>query len=338
MTTNTGDLTNEDVRGAPLVSIIIPAYNEESYIGRCLESLKRQAYPEDRIEVIVVDNGSTDTTPAIARDHGARLEIDAEARVGGLRNHGARMSRGTVLAFLDADCVAPPNWIETAVAELGGDETLGAIGGNYLVEDRASWIEKVWAVRPATRRQRVPYLAAGDLILRRRIFEDLGGFDESLHAGEDEEFCSRLRATGLTIAKTPACSVIHLGYPKTLREVLTREMWHGSSQLESAATILDRALLAVHLFALALAVLCLTPLPGATGLLTAMTGLVIVTGLPALAAVQRKTAAQGFAERIRHACQLWPVYFVYFVGRTLGLVINYKRILTRKDTRVRRSK
>jgi GT2 family glycosyltransferase len=338
MATNTGDLAHEEVRGLPLVSIIIPAYNEESYLGRCLESLKRQTYPGGRVEVIVVDNGSTDTTPAIARGHGAHLEIDTEARVGGLRNHGVRISRGSVLAFLDADCVAPPTWIGSAVAELADDETLGAIGGNYLVEDGASWIEKVWAVRPVTRRQRVPYLAAGDLILRRKTFEDLGGFDKSLHAGEDEEFCSRLRATGLTIAKTPACSVIHLGYPKTLREVLTREMWHGSSQVEAANTVLDRALLAVHLFALALILLGLRPILGAVGTITAMTGLVIVTGLPALAAVQRKTSAQGFAEKIRHACQLWPVYFVYFVGRTLGLVINYKRILTRRDTRVRRTK
>jgi GT2 family glycosyltransferase len=338
MTTNTGDLTNEDVQGSPLVSIIIPAYNEESYIGRCLESLKRQAYPGDRIEVIVVDNGSTDATPAIARDHGARLEIDAESRVGGLRNYGARISQGTVLAFLDADCVAPPTWVGTAVDELANDENLGAIGGNYLVEDQASWIEKVWAVRPATSRHQVPYLAAGDLILRRETFEALGGFDENLHAGEDEELCSRLRATGLTIAKTPACSVVHLGYPKTLREILTREMWHGSSQLESATTYLGRALVAIHLFALALTVLVLTPFLGSIGKLSAVVGLAVVTGLPALAALQRKTSAQGPVERVRHVFQLCPLYFVYFTGRTLGLMINYKRILTRRDTRVRRSK
>lgn len=147
----------------PAVSVIIPAYNEQTFLGRCLDSLARQSYPADRIEVVVLDNGSTDATPEIARSRGVRLEIDPVSRVGGLRNRGAALATGEVLAFLDADCVAPPDWIASAVDALDSDPSLGAVGGNYLVEDGASWIEKVWALRPVTGPARVSYLATGDM-------------------------------------------------------------------------------------------------------------------------------------------------------------------------------
>ena len=102
------------------ISIIIPALNEEKMIGRCLESLTRLAYARDRFEVLVVDNGSRDRTVAIAESFKERLNLkvlqQAGVRISALRNLGARAASGDILAFLDADCLAPTDWLDSIFA------------------------------------------------------------------------------------------------------------------------------------------------------------------------------------------------------------------------------
>ena len=97
------------------VSIIIPALNEARMIGKCLDSLTQLDFPRDHFEVILVDNGSTDDTIKIARSFTDRLRLrilqKKGVRISGLRNLGAREAQGEVVAFLDADCLAPSNWL-----------------------------------------------------------------------------------------------------------------------------------------------------------------------------------------------------------------------------------
>jgi glycosyltransferase involved in cell wall biosynthesis len=85
------------------VSIILPARNEERSIERALDALNALAYPRERYEVIVVDNGSTDATTRIARSRGVQVLQHPEGRVGAVRNAGAAGATGSILAFLDAD-------------------------------------------------------------------------------------------------------------------------------------------------------------------------------------------------------------------------------------------
>src|SRR5215475_9251882 len=97
------------------ISIIIPALNEEKMIGRCLESLTKLAFARDRFEVLVVDNGSRDKTLMIVESFKDRLNLrvlqQAGVRISALRNLGARAAAGDILAFLDADCLAPTDWL-----------------------------------------------------------------------------------------------------------------------------------------------------------------------------------------------------------------------------------
>lgn len=112
----------------PFVSIVVPAYNEEKFIGDCLESLSNLSYPKCRYEIIVVDNCSKDNTATIAESMGAIVIRNAIGKVGAVRNQGATVARGEILAFIDADCIAGKNWLKSAIDKLK-DPTVGAVGG-----------------------------------------------------------------------------------------------------------------------------------------------------------------------------------------------------------------
>lgn len=99
----------------PFVSVIIPTLNEERYIGKCLESIFNLDYPKNRYEIILVDNGSKDRTIEITKKFNAKIIKRKSLTIGTLRNIGARDARGSILAFIDADCIADRNWIKRAI-------------------------------------------------------------------------------------------------------------------------------------------------------------------------------------------------------------------------------
>ena len=161
----------------PVISVIVPALNEESVIGRCLASLKQQKPPSAHFEVIVVDNGSTDRTREIARSFGGSLSVTvldrSGVRISALRNLGAAMARGEFLAFLDADCVAPQHWLRQTVDLLRADD-FRIIGAQYRIPANSSWVAKawygdLWRMKDGP----VSYVPGGDLAISRELFMNL---------------------------------------------------------------------------------------------------------------------------------------------------------------------
>jgi len=173
-----------------MISIIIPTHMEEKYLPRLLESLKRQT---DRdFEVIVVDWNSKDRTREIARKYGCKLVIAEKRGIGRGRNLGAKHAKGDVLAFIDADIVLPPNFVE----EVKGVKCNAAICEWIPLED--DLLLKLY--------YRISYLFCKLFnllgighspgfctIIRRDIFERVGGYNEELLAGEDHELARRVR-------------------------------------------------------------------------------------------------------------------------------------------------
>ena len=94
-----------------MISVIVPAYNEEQNISICLESLCRQTLPRDQYEIIVVDGGSKDHTREIAARYADMVFIQTSKKVGGARNDGALKAKGEILATTDADCIIPEDWL-----------------------------------------------------------------------------------------------------------------------------------------------------------------------------------------------------------------------------------
>jgi glycosyltransferase involved in cell wall biosynthesis len=214
------------------VSIIIPALNEEKMIGRCMESLTRLTFARDRFEVLVVDNGSRDNTLMIAESFNDRLNLkvlqQAGVRISALRNLGARAAAGDIVAFLDADCLAPADWLDRIFA-LAPADGVGVLGAHYLLPEDSSWVGRTWhRYQEASKSGEVSHVPAGDLIMRREDFLKLGGFDETIQTNEDYELCEHARKAGMRVCAFPQIGVIHLGTAQSLGVFFRKQAWHGT--------------------------------------------------------------------------------------------------------------
>ncbi len=218
-------------RSGPVISVVVPALNEARVIGRCLESLRRQTLPPDRFEVILVDNGSTDGTAAIARSFAGALALTVTGRAGvriaALRNLGAARARAPYLAFLDADCVAPRHWLRQALDLMrAGDARI--VGAHYRIPPDSSWVARAWyGGLWQMKNGPVAYVPGGCTIVARDLFLNLGGFDETLVTSEDCEFCERAARSAAPVLAIPSLSPVHLGTPQTLRHFYRKQSWHG---------------------------------------------------------------------------------------------------------------
>lgn len=191
-----------------LVSVVIPAYNEEKYLARCLRALKRQHFDSGRVEIIVVDSASTDGTAALAQEHGVRL-IQAGPRGPGrgvayARQRGLEGARAPIVFFTDADTILPPNWISSLYQPFQDPEVVGVFGP-YAFYD-GSLLERLWG-RYATFLNlaffyyvlRRPHFAGQNFAVRRAMAMAIGGFDVSLPSMEDADLGLRISKRGRTV-------------------------------------------------------------------------------------------------------------------------------------------
>jgi GT2 family glycosyltransferase len=214
------------------ISIVVPSYNEERFIGPCLDAVRNLDCRLAATSVIVVDNGSTDGTARIVGERKIRLISDPESCISGLRNHGARMTSGNFLGFVDADCLVSRDWASHALqAFTGKGENVGIVGAPYSLPEGCSWIERAWSIVTSgavgesgpTR-----WLPAGNMVVRRTAFEKVGGFDDTLVTNEDVDFCDRIRAAGFEVLRDDGVRAVHLKYTTSLGHFFRRQRWHGS--------------------------------------------------------------------------------------------------------------
>jgi glycosyltransferase involved in cell wall biosynthesis len=180
----------------PRFSVVIPAYNEERLLPRLLESIdvaRRNYGQAGAIEVIVADNVSTDRTAEVAATRGCRVVSTAKRVIAAVRNAGARAARGEILAFVDADTqVHPQTFLEIDEALADGRVVGGATGAT--LERRSLGISLVYLTL-------VPIalftgMDTGVVFVRRKDFEEIGGYDENRLVAEDVAFLLALKRLG----------------------------------------------------------------------------------------------------------------------------------------------
>jgi glycosyltransferase involved in cell wall biosynthesis len=306
------------------VSIIIPAYNEEACLPLCLKSIADQDWPKTHLEVIVIDNGSFDSTCDIARASGAIVLQDDTKNVSGLRNLGAGHARGDILAFVDADCVVSPDWVACA-ARYFEDDTVAAWGSAPKIPENATWVQNTWFIvrQKKTHVADVDWLESMNLFVAKKVFMKAGGFDESLETCEDVDFSYRVSAYG-KIVSDPSIKVIHLGEAATMAEFFKKELWRGRSNFSGAFA---HGISLKELPSLAVPVYFGIFLPACLIFLmfhfTAATGWMVLAAIcfPILPALYQ---LRGKKTDLTQKLQLTVLLYLYFTARTMAVVFLKK--------------
>jgi len=179
----------------PLVSIVIPARNEEKYLPLGLAAIAAaRARVDFPVEVIVADNASTDGTAALARAWGAHVVAEPVRCIARVRNTGAAAARGEYLLTVDADSRMHPDTLRRAVALMRSGTVVGL--SPDIVLDEQTVMTRLATVLLHVSVHHLLRLGGGIYFLRRADFTALGGFNETLYAGEDLDFCRRLKRLG----------------------------------------------------------------------------------------------------------------------------------------------
>lgn len=194
--------TMTDREPAPAVSVVIPHLEDAEGLERCLAALTAQAGAPP-FEVIVVDNGSADPPAALVEAAGARLAREGTPGPGPARSHGASLARAPVLAFLDSDCIAAPDWIAVIAREFARGQPPDVIGGDIRIAlrnpargpDGIEAYESVFGYRQALYIRRDGYTATCNMAVRRAVFEAVGPF-AGIDRAEDMDWGRRAGALG----------------------------------------------------------------------------------------------------------------------------------------------
>jgi len=202
---------------APLtLSVIIPSFQSARTIDACLAAVFRQV-DVGPFEVIVADSGTDETADLIARHHPSVRVLKSDTRLcaEAARNWGAREARGSILAFLDSDCVPEPDWLKRLCLTLERDACDGVGGAIRNVEgaNLTSWAGYFCEFReflPRGAACDATYLTPGNTAYRRGTFERAGGFPVGYFPLEDQVFYQRLRAAGARIRFDPSIVVSHV--------------------------------------------------------------------------------------------------------------------------------
>jgi glycosyltransferase involved in cell wall biosynthesis len=199
---------NGEAAGLPLVSIIIPCWNRQDYIEDAIDSALRQTY--SNVEIVVVDDGSTDRTVEVVRQYGADVKLVQQPNrgVSSARNTGIRNSSGQYIIFLDSDDWLSDNIVDLHMravgrwpeAEVYGADTAFTDSDDRLVVTPANWPEAPGS--PLDMLLLRPPLYLPSQMYRRRALERIGGFDETMRSHEDSDCLIRVVLTGGTIVRS----------------------------------------------------------------------------------------------------------------------------------------
>ncbi len=219
----------------PRVSVVVASYNAERTLKACLDSLARLNYPD--YEVILVDDGSTDTTRQIAFAHPNVRYFRHEKNLGlsVARNSGIAAATGEIIAFTDADCRADEDWLYYLVGGLL-DNGFACVGGPNLLPPEDSRVAAAVMASPGgpahvmLSDRQAEHIPGCNMALYKWALEQIGGFDPIFHkAGDDVDLCWRLRQAGLRIGYSPAGFVWHYRR-STITAYLRQQRGYGEAE------------------------------------------------------------------------------------------------------------
>lgn len=240
----------------PIITAVVPVFNRVDLVRPALASVFRAAARHPGVEVVLVDNGSTDGAEQVVASYGDRATVLWHSgSIAALRNYGARAGTGHYVSFLDSDVVVPDDYFARLERLLAAD-VADAVGCEYHLPDQPCWTERVWHLL-TVREDDGPrhYINSGNFAVTRAIFERVNGFPEDFETAEDTEICRRIEAAGGRIYQSQQIAVKHLGNPKTVRGFYRRLRWHGLQIRDGQGRIYRATAFAlIHVAVVALAI------------------------------------------------------------------------------------
>jgi glycosyltransferase involved in cell wall biosynthesis len=213
------------------VSVVIPAYNAERTIRHTVAQSLSQTKGSLQVEVLVVDDGSTDDTAAVAESAGATVIGQENAGPAAARNRGWRSANGRVICFVDADCIPSKDWLVNLLDGFSNSE-IGAVTGSYDIANATSWLAR-WVHREIVERHmRMPAFVRAfgsyNAAIPKYVLESTGGFDPSYRraSGEDNDLSYRILKRGWLIRFQKEAKVAH-HHPEKLLKYLKEQYRHG---------------------------------------------------------------------------------------------------------------
>lgn len=219
----------------PSVTVIVPTRNRSRYLQATLNALSAQVYPADRVEVIVVDNESSDDTAEVVREFAQnapfpvryhRKQNDGPASS---RNRGAEMASGEILAFTDSDCIPSPNWLRSGIDKFAANVGIvcGPVHPVWITADQPFFMHQIHLVT----REDGLYPTA-NVFYRRDVFLGHGGFDERFRSyswgqpvgGDDTDLAWRVRRGSAKSAFADGAVVYHQPSTITVRAYLLQSL------------------------------------------------------------------------------------------------------------------
>jgi cellulose synthase/poly-beta-1,6-N-acetylglucosamine synthase-like glycosyltransferase len=204
------------VTNLPFISIVVPVYNSISTLSLCLESIQKLNYPKDKLEVIIVDNGSDDGCDNVARKLDFRVLYERSVKSSySARNIGILEAKGELIAFTDSDCIVTSDWLKNLVREWN-DPSIGCFAGEILAYNPETLVER-FSDRIGVLRQKgtlncpyLPYTQTANSAYRKEVFDIVGLFNPEIVSGGDADLSWRMqRETDLKIKFVPDAVVYH---------------------------------------------------------------------------------------------------------------------------------
>ncbi|MCL1976413.1 MAG: mycofactocin biosynthesis glycosyltransferase MftF [Firmicutes bacterium] len=229
----------QNIATLPMVSVVIPVKNRAQDLKQCLSSLYELNWPPNKLQIIVVDDNSSDETPQIVQETSAILikknycEGPAAAR-----NLGVQKSSGDIIAFIDSDCLADSNWLNDLIPWFSFS-AVGALGGlveGYYQQTPLDKYESACSSLSLGQRflfektlSGAFYVPGCNMLIRKKLFLQLGGFNPQMYVGEDVDLCWRLRRQGCALIYVPQGKIWHK-HRTAAYNMLQRKFTYGTSE------------------------------------------------------------------------------------------------------------
>ncbi|MCX8153269.1 MAG: glycosyltransferase [Candidatus Bathyarchaeota archaeon] len=219
-----------DYPDLPKISVIVATFNNEQTIGECLQAIFELNYPKDSLEVIVVDGCSTDATLQIAQKYPVKL-VSAPLNAPAAYNYTLKTVRNEIVAFIDSDAKVEREWLSKLVGYLRDPQVAGVSGGIETWNNENPWARSIGydlKSRYARLKKSVTRVATMNLLMKKHIIEEVGGFDENLPSQYDTDLGFRITSRGYRILFDPNAKCYHFNRA-TLRSYFRQQLQYGKN-------------------------------------------------------------------------------------------------------------